>query len=537
MTRYAYAAWEASTQAISLESDEILAALTDDLLQSGDLTAALNELLRRGHTTADGAKSLTGLEELLRHLQQQKQAMLRRYAPDTFQASAAQVEQWQQQVTALPVPEVAHARLQQVQAQFAARQRHGTPRPPGAPWEVTEVVRHIQRTLAPRRERPEPRATLEALHAYLGYIERLEQRWQQYAFSGTHPVGTAEAERLLRTLQALDLLEQRLRWGSETLQDLPGDIFDVMLDPSQQQQFQHLQQLEARLHDAGLITRTETGLRLTVKGTRQVGLHALRTVLPLLRRGMHGVQRRRRQGQPGPLTGETHDYVFGEPFDVHLGRTLSQTVQRQPGVPLQVAPEDFAVYDREMVTHSAMVIMLDMSHSMELFGRQRFTAAKKVALALAALMRTTFPRDMLHIIGFGDTARVIALHDLPYVTVQREHTNTQEGLRLARRFLRQQRAAQKQIMLITDGRPTAVTLDGRLHLHTWGLHPTILDETYKEAKRCREQAIVLNTFMVADDAPLLQFVQTLTAVSQGRAFYTTPERLGQYVIADYMRGR
>ncbi|MBM3224220.1 MAG: VWA domain-containing protein, partial [Candidatus Tectomicrobia bacterium] len=206
-------------------------------------------------------------------------------------------------------------------------------------------------------------------------------------------------------------------------------------------------------------------------------------------------------------------------------------------IPLRLHPHDFAMQCREPLTQSAAVIMLDMSYSMELFGRNRFTAAKKVALALAQLMSSLFPRDVLHIVGFGDTARHIPLRELPYVTVSREHTNTQDGLRLARTLLARQRAAHKHILLITDGRPTAVHLHGKLQLHTWGLHPVILEETYKEAKRCRDQAITLHTFMVADEAPLLQFVRRLTEVSQGRAFYTTPDRLGHYIIEDYLRRR
>jgi len=177
-----------------------------------------------------------------------------------------------------------------------------------------------------------------------------------------------------------------------------------------------------------------------------------------------------------------------------------------------------------------------MSTSMELFGRNRFTAAKKVALALAQLIGAQFPRDALHIVGFGDTARQIPLRELPYVTIGREHTNTQDGLRLARILLGRQRTTQKHILLITDGRPTAAYLDGQLHRHSRGeLHPVIVEATYKEAKRCREQEITLNTFMLADEESLLQFVKRLTEISKGRALYTTPERLGHYVLEDYVR--
>ena len=296
-------------------------------------------------------------------------------------------------------------------------------------------------------------------------------------------------------------------------------------------------QLEALLQQAGLIRRTADGLRLTPQGARQIGAKALRDIFHLMHGGWQGQHAAVRHGHLGSPTGETKAYEFGDTFDVHLSRTLCNTLLRQPCLPLHLRPQDFEVHCRELFTHSATVIMLDMSSSMELFGRNRFTAAKKVALALAQLIGTHFSRDALHIVGFGDTARQIPLRDLPYVTIGREHTNTQAGLRLARTLLRRQRTMQKHILLITDGRPTAAYIDGQLHLHTRGLHPVIIEETLKEAKRCREQEITLNTFMLADEEPLVQFVKRLTAISKGRALYTTPERLGHYVLEDYVRRR
>ena len=296
-------------------------------------------------------------------------------------------------------------------------------------------------------------------------------------------------------------------------------------------------QLEALLQQAGLIRRTADGLRLTPQGARQIGAKALRDIFHLMHRGWQGQHAAMRHGRLGSPTGETKAYEFGDAFDVHLGQTLWNALLRQPRLPLHLHPQDFAVHRRELLTHSATVIMLDMSSSMELFGRNRFTAAKKMALALAQLIGVHFPRDALYIVGFGDAARQIPLRDLPYVTIGREHTNTQAGLRLARTLLGRQRTTQKHILLITDGRPTAAHINGQLHLHTRGLHPVIIEETYKEAKRCREQEITLNTFMLADEEPLVQFVRRLTAVSQGRALYTTPERLGHYVLEDYLRRR
>ena len=388
MTLYAYTAWDGLQDSAPLSPTAMLEALTNDLLQSGDLTRALHEFLRHADTSPDDTQSLPGNAEL-------------------FQA------------------------------------------------------------LAPQQQ-----------------------------------------------------------------EELPGSAADTLQRTEQQ-----VQQLEVFLHQAGLVRRTADGLRLTPQGARQIGAKALRDIFHTGRRGGRGHHTATRHGRPGPLTGETKAYEFGDAFDVHLERTLLHALLRHPHLPLHLHPQDFEVYRREPLTHSATVIMLDMSSSMELFGRQRFTAAKKVALALAQLIGALFPRDALHIVGFGDTARQIPVHDLPYITIAREHTNTQAGLRLARTLLGRQRTAQKHILLITDGRPTAIHLDGQFHRHTRGLHPVILEETYKEAKRCRDQEITLNTFMLADEEPLVHFVKRLTAISRGRALYTTPERLGHYIIEDYMRYR
>jgi uncharacterized protein with von Willebrand factor type A (vWA) domain len=371
---------------------------------------------------------------------------------------------------------------------------------------------------------PSPTAMLEALTNDLLHSGDLDRALHEFLrHDDTSPEGI-----------------QSLSGGAELLQDvapqqhegLPHSAADAYQRTEQQ-----VQQLEAFLHQAGLVRRTADGLRLTPQGARQIGAKALRDIFHMGRRSGRGHLTATRHGRPGSLTGETKAYAFGDAFDVHLERTLLNALLRHPHLPLNLHPQDFEVYRREPLTHSATVIMLDMSSSMELFGRQRFTAAKKVALALAQLIGTYSPRDALYIVGFGDTARQIPVHDLPYVTIAREHTNTQAGLRLARTLLRRQRTAQKHILLITDGRPTAIHLDGQFHRHTRGLHPVILEETYKEAKRCREQGITLHTFMLADEEPLVHFVKRLTAIGQGRALYTTPERLGTYIIEDYVRYR
>lgn len=566
MARYVYAAWDDTQEATIPSPTAILDALTDDLLQHGDLDGALSAYLRRGVPAAAGGGTLPGISEFLQYLEQQKREMLQHYAADSFQLSESQVQTSQQQVqtrltTALPpsppladdapltdeLPETREIALQAaaegVMQHLSGRRRQGPPRPAEGPWGATEVYQAIQQALEDRGgplDTPEARAqhtrdTLTALSTYLERVQQLEKQLQAFPFAGAQPLGLAEAERLIQAFHYLEELKQHLRRGAGAVRELDLAVLEERLGSTARQQFQQLQQCETRLEHAGLLRRTPEGLRLTVRGIRQIGARVLAEVFHIVQPGGRGQHTAERRGRPGALTGETRLYAFGDVFDVHLGRTLSNALLRQPQVPLRLQLADFEIQQREQLTHSATVIMLDMSHSMELFGRHRFMAAKKMALALAQLIAARFAHDTLHVVGFGDTAREILVRDLPYVTVQQEHTNTQDGLRLARTLLARQRAAHKHIVLITDGRPTAVRLQGQTHFHTWNLHPVILEETLKEAKRCRAQDITLNTFMIADEAPLVQFVKRLTAISQGRAFYTTPERLGSYVIEDYVR--
>lgn len=550
MPRYRYSVWEEASALPSSKPEELFDALMNDFLPYGDLQWALSELLRRGYRGQDGEQLLAGFDDILQALEEQKHQVLQHYAADAFQLSPQQVAQLQSQLDMLVARTVEEQAALQTLAQavrdkLQERQWSMAPQETPDPWRPTEVARQLHHTLSypesalasqDRAVAQTLQATLQAVITYLEVVDHLEQQWLALPFCGAAVPSLTEAQRLLRALQALDALEKKVRWGERDLLALSDAELLALLPPELRQHIQQLQHLEQQLTAAGLVKRTARGLQLTTRGLHRIGASVFRTMFqrstPQRRSGSHAASR---YGRRGPLTGTTHPYVFGDTVTVHLERTLTNAVLRRPGLPVHLRAEDFEIYDTETLTQNATVIMLDMSHSMELFGRQRFTAAKKVALALAHLLRTRFPRDVLHIVGFGDTARQLDIHELPYVTVGHEHTNTQEGLRLARTLLSRQRSAQKHIVLITDGRPTAAHFHGELYQHTLGLHPLILEETYKEAWRCRQLQMTLNTFMIAEDEPLVQFVKRLTSVSQGRAFYTSPERLGEYVIDDYLR--
>lgn len=576
MKRFVYSAWDGRDETDLPPAHGILEALLQELLKYGDMEWAMQELLRRGYTSPDGAWSIQGVDEFMQQLEDAREAWLNRYAADSFRLSGQQVQRYHERIddaaqsmterfdqfritpdTAVAQTrfsdqeEALYVRYEALQCEIARRQ--GTP-PPERQSEMTQRLDDLLPQLRPVSEdAAEPmaaqqpvllrnrsqlmrrrHAVLTATERYLDRALRVEQRLSAFPFCGTEPLGVAAAERLLRELHYLDDLLKRMRWHPGRMMDINPERLQHLLDQAGVEPSQQLEKLEALLEQAGLVRKTADGLQLTQQGIRHLGASVLKD---LFRQSAMWQPRQTASRQTGAFTQETKPYEFGDAFCLDLVQTLQMATSRQTSLPLQLQPKDFVVYEPETRTSHATVLVLDMSQSMAALGQQRFAAAKKVTLALAQLIRVHFPHDMLYIVGFGDTAQQLRLADLPFVTAGREHTNTQAGLQMARMLLNRQRAADKQIVMITDGRPTAARHAKQLYRHTRELHPVILDETYKEAKRCRQQGIRLNTFMLADDPPLLAFVKRFTALSRGRAFYTTPERLGAYVIEDFVNKR
>jgi len=229
-------------------------------------------------------------------------------------------------------------------------------------------------------------------------------------------------------------------------------------------------------------------------------------------------------------------YEFGDTFNLDATATLRKAIERQGlSVPIEVDYQDLFVHQSEYQSSCATVLLLDCSHSMILYGEDRFTPAKRVALALSHLIRTQYPGDTLHVVLFHDSAEEIPLSRLARVTVGPYHTNTKEGLKLAQRILERERKDMRQVVMITDGKPSAITLpDGRIYKNPMGLDPWIIHETLREVVACRRAGVLINTFMLAQDYDLVAFVQKVTEIARGKAYFTTPYTLGQYLLMDYM---
>jgi Ca-activated chloride channel homolog len=235
--------------------------------------------------------------------------------------------------------------------------------------------------------------------------------------------------------------------------------------------------------------------------------------------------------------GISKQYEFGDTMNLDISSTLFNAVRRDGlKVPIELDYPDLMVHQAEYQSSCATVMMLDCSHSMILYGEDRFTPAKKVALALSHLIRTQYPGDSLHLVLFHDSAEEMPLGELARVQVGPYYTNTREGLRLARRILARQKKDMRQIVMITDGKPSALTLeDGRIYKNAFGLDPLVVTQTLEEVGRCRRSGILINTFMLASDYSLVHFVQKVTELCRGKAYFTTPYTLGQYLLMDYMQ--
>ncbi|MGH9341892.1 MAG: vWA domain-containing protein [Acidobacteriota bacterium] len=317
-----------------------------------------------------------------------------------------------------------------------------------------------------------------------------------------------------------------------------------------------LNQLIERLMQEGYLRASEEGLgkppregegsegnptrnvkfELTDKSIDFLGYKTLRELMSSKGRSSFGRHQTFELSTGVEADAHSRPYEFGDTLNLDAGATLMNSVRREGlGVPLNLEYSDLMVYQSEYQSSCATVLMLDCSHSMILYGEDRFTPAKKVALALAHLIRSQFPGDSLEVVLFHDSAEKIPLGRLASVKVGPYHTNTCEGLRLARRSLMGQKKDMRQIIMITDGKPSAITLpEGRIYKNPFGLDPMILQETYAEVANCRKAGILINTFMLARDYYLVDFVKKVSQICRGKAYFTTTVNLANYILMDFM---
>jgi Ca-activated chloride channel family protein len=286
----------------------------------------------------------------------------------------------------------------------------------------------------------------------------------------------------------------------------------------------------------------ESRFEVTDKAMDFLGYKALRDLLGPIGKSSLGRHDTRHEAAGVETNGSSKQYEFGDSLNLDITATLNSVFARE-GAPtdsgkLNLEYSDLHVQQADYQSSCATVVLLDCSHSMILYGEDRFTPAKRVAMALAHLIRTQYPGDSIDLVLFHDSAEHIPISQLPRVKVGPHYTNTREGLRVAQRILRGSGKDMKQIVMITDGKPSALTMeDGRIYKNAFGLDPLVIAETLEEVSRCKRAGIMINTFMLADDFQLVQFVQKMSAMCRGKAYFTTPQTLGNYLLMDFMSRR
>jgi uncharacterized protein with von Willebrand factor type A (vWA) domain len=403
--------------------------------------------------------------------------------------------------------------------------------------EQRRQLQEMMSSLFMKDERLEAEMAQFAMHLdELGLTEELRRR---YDFRGDDELTMREAMKLMDEMQEMEQLESQLR-RAQTPNDLekidPAEV-ERLLGEESARDLERLREIAKKLEEAGYLERKGDRLELTARAIRKLGDKALRDIFAHLKRdrfGRHAVERRGAGGDP---TDEAKRYEFGDPFLLDLKETLMNAVERNgAGTPLRLTPEDFEVFRTELSTQASTVVMLDMSRSM--INNGYFLPAKKVALALTALIRGQFPRDSLWILGFSLYAREFKAEDLPRLawTEWNIGTNMHHGFQLSRQLLGRQKGGNKQIIMITDGEPTA-HMEGLEAAFSYPPTKRTFDETLKEVQRCTREGITINTFMLEQSRMLTAFVEQITRINRGRAFFSRPEHLGEYILVDYVNNK
>jgi uncharacterized protein with von Willebrand factor type A (vWA) domain len=430
---------------------------------------------------------------------------------------------------------------------------------PNPPKNLEELIQHLQDQIAQAQSlmeslSPADRQQLQDLidsmldestkyeiAKMMANLESLDPGWlepRRYSFGGRESLSYAEALKLMEQLQKMDRLEGQFQDSRhyDSLDQIDEKLVEELLGDAAARELERMRSVARTLEEAGYIRRKGRRYELTPRGMRKIGEKALNTVFASLKKDRSGGHTLRKQGTGGERTDDTKRYEFGDDFDLHLQKTLTNTLLRQPQVPLKLDVQDFEVFRQEQLTQSATVIMLDMSLSMRMNGN--FEAAKIVSIALNSLITGKFPKDSLYILGFSSLARRMTPLELTGITWDdfTPYTNMQHAFMLGRKLLEKDRSPNKQIILVSDGQPTAHLENGRIVFHL----PTTqrcIDVTLREVNNCTRAGIIINTFMLPSYDVFNMFVDRMARLNRGRVFFTSPGDLGKYIIVDYISNK
>ncbi|HEY8951167.1 MAG TPA: hypothetical protein VIP78_01220, partial [Candidatus Dormibacteraeota bacterium] len=546
---------EAGDQRRQEITDQVVAErqLQLDML-SPDLAGQVKDLQNYEFTSSEAREKF---EELLDQLRQQlTQSYFNQMAGAMSDISAEDMARMKDMLSALN--EMLEQRQRGEEPDFASfMERFGDffPENPETLDELLEIMAERMAAMQAMLNSmtPEQRAQLQGLSEQL--LEDMDLRWQMdqlgqnlqnlfpqkgwgrsYDFSGQDPLGFAEAAQMMQELGDIDQLENLLRGATS-----PGALAEVDLDRAREllgdaaaESLDRMSELARQLEEAGLIENKEGRFELTPRGIRRIGQNALSDLFKKMDSNQIGRHELERTGVGHERDYDTKPYEFGDPFNLNIERTVRNAIRRTGGgTPVSLTPDDFEVERTEQLVRSSTVLMLDLSLSMPM--RDNFLPAKKVAMALHSLISSQYPRDYLGIVGFSEVARELKAEQLPEVSWDFVYgTNMQHAFQISRRLLARQ-SGTKQIIMITDGEPTAYFEPGSTYPQ-FNYPPTkrTFEATLREVVRCTRESITINTFMLARGHYLVDFVNQMSKINNGRAFYVEPEHLGEYVLVDYV---
>jgi uncharacterized protein with von Willebrand factor type A (vWA) domain len=523
MLTHRYTRWDGS-QHLRLDAEQVFAKLGEYLSYTDDIRQALEWLLRQG-VDLEGTRVL-GLDDLLEQLREQ---MRRRYHEFNFANALDDVRRKLDELLDLERGTLDERR--DAHPEIAAKRDFLDRLPP----RLSDAIERLREYAF---EDADAAAEFEHLLEELDNVRRVEDFIRRHGelFQGPKALDYEGALQLIDEMERLKQLEQQLLAGA--MDGLDADELERLLGAEAARDFRALREMMALLHDSGYLVQRGGHATLSPKGVRKIGQLALRDIYQGLLRDRPGEHATDLRGAAALRPEATKRYRYGDPLHLDLVGTLKQALTRRPGTPLGLVPGDFRVFESDDATSTSTVLLLDMSWSMSWEGR--FAAAKKVAMALESLIRSRYPRDYFAIVGFFTRAVELKLRDLPEASwnMGDPFTNLQDGLRLAGELLARHHSTNQHVIVITDGQPTAYFSRGRLYcewpLSFGGISMRAAQETLKEVERITRMGITINTFMLDDSPSLRAFVERMTRINRGRALYTRPDRLGEYLLVDYI---
>ncbi len=419
--------------------------------------------------------------------------------------------------------------LDQMQQQMAATQSLFNSMSP-------EQQQQLQEMMQGKFGDPELEAELAKLSKELDF---LNPQGKQYNFTGDQEIDLQAAMELMREMTELDQLEQQMQRAQYDgkVDNIDADKIEELLGKEALDNLEEMKKMLDVLEKAGYVTKEGNKYELTPRGTRSLGQKALTEIYAKLKKQSLGNHAVPEEGRFGERLEDSKPYEFGDPFHLHMSRTIRNAIDRDgPGAPIKLQTDDFEIYRSELITSTATVLMVDLSWSMALRGS--FQSAKKVAMALHNLISSAYPRDSLYVLGFSAYAKEIKPHDLPYLQYDDYllGTNMQHALVLAEKMLAKHQQGTKQVIMITDGEPTAHLENGR-PVFAYPPTPQTIGKTLRAVRSCTSKNITINTFMLDESYYLKAFVEQMSKINGGRIFYTEPHNLGEYILVDYVQNK